>query len=38
MKLLSWLTTNQTLKKWSVYYIVGSNLPKQGQIKPDKVV
>ena len=38
MRFTPWPTTNQTLEKWSAHRIFGSNLPKQGQIKPDTVV
>lgn len=38
MRLASWPATNQTLEEWSAHRIFGSNLPKQGQIKPDTVV
>lgn len=38
MRLAPWPATNQTLDEWSAHRIFGSNLPKQGQIKPDTLV
>ncbi len=38
LNLLVWPATHMTLEKWSANRIFGSNLPKQGQIKPDTLV
>lgn len=38
MRLAPWPATNQTLEEWSAHRIFGSNLLKQGQIKPDTLV
>lgn len=34
----AWPATSHTLEKWSANWIYGSNLSKQGQIKPDTVL
>lgn len=36
--LLAWPATTLTLEEWSANRIYGSNLPRQGQIKPEKVL